>query len=81
MSDESLFSRLALMASISDLFRAKSPTLGRTAIMKLCFFLQESKGVPLGYHFSLYSYGPFDSDVLSDLGTAVRLKASICIPN
>jgi hypothetical protein len=22
--------------------------------------------VPLGYHFALYTYGPFDSDVLSD---------------
>jgi hypothetical protein len=42
--------------------------------MKLCFFLQESRGMPLGYSFSLYSYGPFDSDVLSDLGTAVRLN-------
>jgi uncharacterized protein len=42
--------------------------------MKLCFFIQESRGVPLGYSFSLYSYGPFDSDVLSDLGTAVRLN-------
>ena len=42
--------------------------------MKLCFFLQESRGVKLGYNFSLYSYGPFDSDVLSDLGTAVRLN-------
>jgi len=42
--------------------------------MKLCFFLQESKGVPLGYHFSLYSYGPFDSDVLADIATAERLN-------
>jgi len=42
--------------------------------MKLCFFLQESCKVPLGYSFSLYSYGPFDSDVLSDIGTAVRLN-------
>jgi len=42
--------------------------------MKLCFFLQESFGVPLGYDFSLYSYGPFDSDVLSDITTAERLN-------
>jgi uncharacterized protein len=41
--------------------------LGRTALMKYCYFLQVVCGVPLGYRFSLYSYGPFDSDVLSDL--------------
>jgi uncharacterized protein len=41
--------------------------LGRTGIMKLAYFLQTAKGVPLGYHFRLYTYGPFDSDVLSDL--------------
>ena len=38
--------------------------------MKLCYFLQVLKGVPLGYRFTLYSYGPFDSNLLSDLGTA-----------
>ncbi len=43
---------------------------GRTALMKFCYFLQVVRGVPLGYRFTLYSYGPFDSDVLSDLGSA-----------
>jgi hypothetical protein len=38
--------------------------------MKLLYFLQELKGVPLGYDFRLHTYGPFDSDVLSDLATA-----------
>jgi hypothetical protein len=74
MSDNQLFSRLALMAEISEQWKKKQTNLGRTALMKLCFFLQEARGVPLGYNFSLYSYGPFDSDVLSDLGTAVRLN-------
>jgi uncharacterized protein len=49
--------------------------LGRTALMKYCYFLQTLKRVPLGYSFSLYSYGPFDSDVLSDLDTAEALGA------
>jgi uncharacterized protein YwgA len=42
--------------------------------MKLMFFLQESMGVPLNYQFSLYSYGPFDSEVLADISTAERLN-------
>jgi uncharacterized protein YwgA len=41
--------------------------------MKLMYFLQTLKCVPLGYRFTLYSYGPFDSDVLSDLNEAELL--------
>ncbi len=69
MPAEVLLSRLALFTEF-----ARNIRLGRTAIMKLCFFLQESKGVPLGYQFSIYSYGPFDSDVLADLSTAERMS-------
>jgi hypothetical protein len=47
--------------------------LGRTAVMKFCYFLQTLRRVPLGYRFSLYSYGPFDSDVLADLDSAEAL--------
>ena len=65
--------RLAVIADLSA--RAPGGVLGRTAIMKLCYFLQVLKGVPLGYRFTLYSYGPFDSDVLSDLSTAESLGA------
>lgn len=69
MSSENIFERLSLLAEL-----AKRSRLGRTALMKLLFFLQESKGVPLGYQFSLYSYGPFDSDVLADISAAERLN-------
>jgi uncharacterized protein len=64
--------RLAVMAYLVS--KATARTLGRTALMKFCYFLQVVKGVPLGYRFTMYSYGPFDSDVLSDLGTAVNLQ-------
>ncbi|CAN5168436.1 hypothetical protein BH10PLA2_BH10PLA2_18190 [soil metagenome] len=42
--------------------------------MKLFYFLQELKGVALGYDFRLFTYGPFDSEVLSDLATACSLN-------
>ena len=58
--------RLAVIASLAQ----NNDNLGRTALMKYCYFLQILRGVPLGYRFSLYSYGPFDSDVLADLDTA-----------
>lgn len=63
------------LAVIARLVSQVPPNLmGRTMLMKLCYFLQEVKNVPLGYNFTIYSYGPFDSDVLSDLGTAVNLE-------
>ena len=48
--------------------------IGRTALMKYMYFLQTLRGVPLGYNFSMYSYGPFDSDVLSDLSNAEAMN-------
>jgi hypothetical protein len=57
--------RIALITQLAE----KSPGLGRTALMKYCYFLQTLRRVPLRYSFSLYSYGPFDSDVLADLDT------------
>src|SRR5436305_12342280 len=55
--------RIAIITRLAE----KSPELGRTALMKYCYFLQSLRRVPLGYSFSLYSYGPFDSNVLADL--------------
>jgi hypothetical protein len=65
--------RLAVIAKLVAL--APSGYLGRTALMKFCYLLQTVRRVPLSYRFTLYSYGPFDSDVLSDLGTAENLEA------
>ena len=57
---------------------ARSPTkLGRTALMKLAYLLQTVKGVPLGYNFRLYTYGPFDEDVLNDLGQAESMQSVV----
>lgn len=69
MPSEIIFERLGLLAELAGQAR-----LGRTAFMKILFFLQESRGVPLDYQFSLYSYGPFDSDVLADISSAERLN-------
>lgn len=63
--------RMALFAELIS--RVPQASMGRTMLMKLCYFLQEVRGVPLGYRFTIYSYGPFDSEVLSDLNTAVGL--------
>lgn len=64
--------RLALVPVLAE----RSPTgrIGRTALMKYMYFLQTLRGLPLGYNFSMYSYGPFDSAVLSDLTSAEVLN-------
>ncbi len=62
----------AIMARMVE--KAPNQKLGRTQVMKLFYFLQELKGVSLGYDFRLFTYGPFDSEVLSDLGIACSLK-------
>lgn len=57
--------RLGLLAVLAE--RAPAGHIGRTALMKYMYFLQTLRGVRLDYDFSLYSYGPFDSEVLADL--------------
>lgn len=64
--------RLALIPLLAE--RAPAGHIGRTALMKYMYFLQTVRGVPLGYNFSMYSYGPFDPDVLSDLSSAETLN-------
>ena len=67
MSANTVANRMGVFVELSE---ATKGNLGRTTLMKLCYFLQALRDVPLGYKFTLYSYGPFDSDVLSDLQTA-----------
>src|ERR1700737_3830914 len=64
--------RLGLLPALAE--QAAAGHIGRTALMKYMYFLQVLRGVPLGYNFSLYSYGPFDSDVLADLSSAEALN-------
>lgn len=65
--------RLAIIPALVE--NSPHRQLGRTALMKSMYFLQTLRGVPLGYRFSLYSYGPFDSNVLYDLSVAESLGA------
>jgi len=64
--------RLTLIPVLAE--RHPTRHIGRTALMKYMYFLQTLRNVPLGYSFSIYSYGPFDSDVLSDLSMAESMS-------
>jgi uncharacterized protein len=63
--------RSAVLARIATV--SAGQPLGRTQLMKMLYFLQERKGAFLGYDFRLFTYGPFDSDVLGDLSAACGL--------
>ena len=63
------------LAVLSTLVKQAPQKPGRTALMKYAYLLQTVREVPLGYHFELYNYGPYDSAVLSDLSQAETLKA------
>jgi hypothetical protein len=64
--------RAAILARLVS--KAPGQKLGRTQVMKLFYFLQELHGLPLGYDFRMFAYGPFDSEVLSDLATATNVN-------
>lgn len=70
---DSMWNRLATITKL--VIQANSVNLGHTAIMKLAYFLQTLRDVPLGYNFRLYTYGPYDADVLGDLKYAEVLNA------
>lgn len=64
---------MALLTAL--VHRAPEQRLGRTALMKLLFLLTAVRNVPADYRFRMYTYGPFDAEVLSDVDYAARLDA------
>jgi uncharacterized protein YwgA len=64
--------RQALIAYVTERLADVSPQFGKTVLMKMMYLLQEVKGLPLGYRFGFYTYGPYSTEVLSDLDAAER---------
>jgi uncharacterized protein len=63
-------SRSFRVAVIAALVQRSRSSMGRTALMKLTYFLQTLRNVPLGYSFRLYTYGPYEPQLLEDLKIA-----------
>ena len=66
--------RQQLPLELAGRLEGKSPQFGKTAFMKMAYLLQELYEVPLGYRFSLYTYGPYSAEVLADLEYAKLRK-------
>ena len=59
--------RQQLPLELAGRLAGQSPQFGKTAFLKMAYLLQELYDVPLGYRFSLYTYGPYSPEVLADL--------------
>jgi len=68
--------RCALLAKIIQIYNDNKETgkptgyLSRTVLQKLCYFAV-SKGVPLGYDFEIYHFGPFDKTIYFDVESLI----------
>jgi hypothetical protein len=60
LSSDLLEFRKNIVYEVAD----KMEGIGKTGMMKAMYFLQQIYKIPLGYDFKMYSYGPFDDDVL-----------------
>jgi uncharacterized protein YwgA len=67
--------RYALIAELAQRLQGKSPQFGKTSLQKMIYLLQELKGVPTNYQFSLYTHGPFTAQLLGDLDLVEALGA------
>jgi len=48
----------------------KKPGLGKTAMMKYLFLLQQIYKMPLDYDFEIYTFGPYSTEVMEDIDFA-----------
>ena len=70
---EVAWERYALIADIVERFGAANYRLGKTAMQKMIFLLQRSFGVDCDDGYTLYTYGPYSSDVARDLDVVAGL--------
>ena len=61
--------RLEVLSGIAQ----RRPDIGKTAMMKCIYFLQEIERVPLNYNFEIYTYGPYSSDVMEEIDFARQI--------
>ncbi|MDQ7788747.1 MAG: hypothetical protein RDU41_01690 [Clostridia bacterium] len=66
--------RCAMIAELAYRLHNRSPQFGKTALQKTVYLLQELHGVECGYDYSFYTYGPFSSELLSDLDFVQALR-------
>ena len=59
--------KYAIIADLAKKLQEKGLHLGRTALQKFIYLLQELYNVDCGYEFKFYTYGPFSSEISGNL--------------
>lgn len=59
--------RAAVVTKLRDELAERGSWAGETHLQKSIYFLQEGAGVPLGFDFTLYKFGPFSFDLREEL--------------
>ena len=71
----SILTKYAIIATIVKTIHEKGEHIGRTALQKLIFLLQTLYNVNCGYEFCFYTYGPFSSEILSNIEEMEKYNA------
>ena len=59
--------KAAILVSLIETLEEKDSWCGETNVQKATYFLQGLVGVPLGFKFILYKYGPYSFDLSEEL--------------
>lgn len=72
-----------VLLDLIENLKSKGSWCGETHVQKTTYFLQTMTGVDLGFHFTLYKYGPYSFDLssaLASLQAATLLKVEPTAP-
>lgn len=59
--------KYGIIVELTKRLQSDSPQFGKTVLQKMVYLLNEIYRVPSGYEYSLYTYGPYCSELTSDV--------------
>lgn len=65
--------RYGVILELAGRCKARERILGKTALQKFVYLLQELHGVPVGYDFTLYTYGPYSAQLMQELDVTAAM--------
>ncbi len=67
------WNRYALITELARRLEPTSSQFGKTALQKIVYLLTDLFGIPTGYEFEFYNYGPFSSQLHHDLDLVAHI--------
>lgn len=72
-SSDMPWDKYGLIVELARRIQNVSPQFGKTVLQKLVYLLTTIYEVPTGYEHTLYTYGPFSSELASDVETVAAM--------